>query len=173
MLSLTAQQSYKYFYFYTTFRCYNILAILLLGLCSCTKTIDWLPITFKVRVQDAHGNDLLDPEKDNSWIIGTTLSFRGIIVEIDEESIAYPRTRDLPAMYEGFRLEKSNDYYYLAFGEFDGGSNYDNENLYINWPDGSLNIITYKRKIHKVNIRANEVFKLDGVKCSNPVVIVK
>ena len=25
MLSLTAQQSYKYFYFYTTFRCYNIL----------------------------------------------------------------------------------------------------------------------------------------------------
>lgn len=31
MLSLTAQQSYKYFYFYTTFRCYNILALVLLS----------------------------------------------------------------------------------------------------------------------------------------------
>ena len=61
----------------------------------------------------------------------------------------------------------------MVSSELDGGTNYEMENLYINWPDGSLNIITYKRKIHKVNIRANEVFKLDGVKCSNPVVIVK
>ncbi|MGM9740043.1 MAG: hypothetical protein ACI3ZP_05510 [Candidatus Cryptobacteroides sp.] len=150
-----------------------ILAILLLSLCSCAKIIDWVPITFKVRVQDAQGNDLLDPEKDNSWLIGTTISFRGIIVEIDEESIAYPRTKYLPAIYEGLRLEKGSDYYYLAFGEFDGGSNYDNENLYLNWPDGSHNVITYKRKIHQVRVRADEVFKLDGVKCSNPVVIVK
>ncbi|MGN1232096.1 MAG: hypothetical protein ACI4UJ_01455 [Candidatus Cryptobacteroides sp.] len=150
-----------------------ILSIILLCLCSCAKIIDWVPITFKVRVQDAQGNDLLDPEKDNSWLIGTTVSYRGIIIEIDEESIAYPRTKDLPAEYKGFRLEKGNDYYYLAFGEFDGGSNYDNESLYIDWPDRSRNIITYKRKIHQVRVKANEVFKLDGVKCSNPVVIVK
>ena len=124
-------------------------------------------------MQDAQGNDLLDPEKDNSWIIGTVISFRGITVELNEESISYPRTRDLPAEYKGFRLEKGNDYYYLAFGEFYGGSDYDNEELYLSWPDGSHNCITYKRKLHQMRIKADEVFKLDGVKCSNPVVIVK
>lgn len=151
----------------------TIFSIILFCLCGCAKTIDWIPVTFKVRVQDAQGNDLLDPEIDNSWIIGTTISFRGITVELDEESISYPRTKDLPAEYRGLRLEKSNDYYYLAFGEFDGGSDYDNEELYLSWPDGSHNCITFKRKLHQMRIKADEVFKLDGVKCSNPVVIVK
>ena len=40
-------------------------------LCSCAKIIDWVPVTFQVRVQDAQGKDLLDPANDNSWLIGT------------------------------------------------------------------------------------------------------
>lgn len=99
----------------------TIISIILFCLCGCAREIDWIPVTFKVRVQDTQGND----------------------------------------------------YYYLAFGEFYGGSDYDNEELYLSWPDGSHNCITYKRKLHRVRIKADEVFKLDGVKCSNPVVIVK
>ena len=63
------------------------LSAVLFCLFGGAKTIDWIPVTLKVRVQDAQGNDLLDPEKDNSWIIGTVISFRGITVELNEESI--------------------------------------------------------------------------------------
>ena len=78
-------------------------------LCSCAKIIDWVPVTFQVRVQDAQGKDLLDPADDNSWLIGTKIHFRGITVDLDETGIS-PVTRDLPAEYRGFRLEKGSDY---------------------------------------------------------------
>lgn len=51
-----------------TFYVLTHLSAVLFCLCGCAREIE---VTFKVRVQDAQGNDLLDPEKDNSWIIGT------------------------------------------------------------------------------------------------------
>lgn len=141
-------------------------------LCSCAKIIDWVPVTFQVRVQDAQGKDLLDPADDNSWLIGTEIHFRGITVNLDETGIS-PVTRDLPAEYRGFRLEKGSDYYYLAFGEFEGGADYDEEDMMIQWPDGKVNVITYSRKLNRVKADAKQVFKLDGVECSNPIIIVR
>ena len=143
------------------------------SLCSCMKCIDWVPVTFQIRVQDEGGKDLLDPENDNSWLLGTRIHFRGITVEIDDTGITAPVTRALPAVYKGFTLEKGSDYYYLAFGEFDGGSDYDKEEMLIEWPDGSMNRITYTRKLNHTTVSARQTFELDGVKCSNPVVIVK
>lgn len=141
-------------------------------LCSCSKIIDWVPVTFQVRVQDAQGKDLLDPADDNSWLIGTKIHFRGITVDLDETGIS-PVTRALPAEYRGFRLEKGSDYYYLAFGEFEGGADYDEEDMMIQWPDGKVNVITYSRKLNRVKADAKQVFKLDGVECSNPIIIVR
>ena len=98
-------------------------------LSSCMKIIDWVPVTFQIRVQDEQGKDLLDPANDNTWLLGTKIHYRGVIIDIDETNISSPATKAIPATYQGFRLEKGSDYYYLAFGEFDGGSEYDEEDM--------------------------------------------
>lgn len=145
----------------------------LVCLCACVKIIDWVPVTFQVRVQDVQGNDLLDPANDNTWLTGTKIHFRGITVDLDETGITVPATRELPAEYEGFRLEKGKDHYYLAFGEFDGGTDYDEEDIMIQWPDGTVNVITYSRKLNRMKAEAKQAFKLDGTECSSPIIIVR
>ena len=155
----------------------RILTLLLMIACvvSCTKfkIIDWVPVTFQIRVQDVQGKDLLDPANDNSWLAGTKIHFRGITIDLDETGITAPVTKDIPAEYKGFRLEKGQEYYYLAFGEFHGGSEFDEEDMTIMWPDGKINVITYSRKLNKVKVEAKQTFKLDGVKCSSPIIIIR
>ena len=150
-----------------------IVILAAVNLCSCMKCIDWVPVTFQIKVQDEHGKDLLDPANDNTWLLGTSIHYRGITVDLDETGISAPATKELPAIYQGFRLEKGSDHYYLAFGEFSGGSEYDNECLMIQWPDGTMNVITYTRKLNYATVSAKQIFELDGVKCSNPIVIVR
>lgn len=142
-------------------------------LSGCTKIIDWVPVTFQVRVQDAQGKDLLDPANDNTWLVGTTIHFRGITVDLDETGITSPVTKDMPVTYEGFRLEKGDGYYFLAFGEFEGATDYDNESFTICWPDNTWNTITYDRDINNRKGGAKEVWKLDGIKCTSPIIIVR
>ena len=150
------------------------LFILLAALClnGCNiKIIDWVPVTFQVRVQDENGKDLLDPANDNTWLIGTHISFNGTSDTLEEGDIV-PVTKAVAVIYDGVRLEKGEDYYYLAFGEFER-TDYDNEVIAINWPDGTYDEITYKCRLNSVTVEAKEKFKLNGVKCSNPIVIVK
>ena len=150
------------------------LFILLAALClnGCNiKIIDWVPVTFQVRVQDENGKDLLDPANDNTWLIGTHISFNGTSDTLEEGDIV-PVTKAVEVIYEGVRLEKGEDYYYLAFGEF-RRTDYDNEVIAINWPDGTYDEITYKCRLNSITVDAKEKFKLNGVKCSNPIVIVK
>ena len=142
-------------------------------LSGCGKIIDWVPVTFQIRVQDALGNDLLDPANDNRWLVGTTIRFRGIVVDLDETGITSPITRDMSVTYEGFRLEKGEDYYFLAFGQFEGATDYDEESFVIYWPDKTYNVITYDRRINTRKGGAKEVWKLDGVKCTSPIIIVR
>ena len=143
-----------------------LLAVLCLNGC---KIIDWVPVTFQVRVQDENGKDLLDPANDNTWLIGTHISFNGTSDTLEEGDIV-PITKAVAVIYEGVRLEKGEDYYYLAFGEFQR-TDYDNEVIAINWPDGTYDEITYKCRLNGVTVEAKEKFKLNGVKCSNPIVL--
>ena len=144
-----------------------------LFLCGCGRIIDWVPVTFYVEVQDAEGKDLLDPANDNSWLIGTEISFNGKLETIDEQDIASAMTRAVDVQYNGVRLQKGSERYHLSFGEFSGAKEYSNEVILIKWSDGSTNEITYKRRLNGVTVNAKEVFKLDGVKCTNPIVIVR
>ena len=150
----------------------RILIVLLAALClNGCLVIDWVPVTFQVRVQDENGKDLLDPANDNTWLIGTHISFNGTSDTLEEGDIV-PVTKAVAVIYEGVRLEKGEDYYYLAFGEFQR-TDYDNEVIAINWPDGTYDEITYKCRLNGVTVEAKEKFKLNGVKCSNPIVIIK
>ena len=39
------------------------------------KIIDWVPVTFQIRVQDEQGKDLLDPAHDTTWLLGTKIHY--------------------------------------------------------------------------------------------------
>ena len=153
----------------------RIFIVMLAAICfsGCLKIIDWVPVTFEIMVQDEQGNDLLDPENDNTWLLGTTVWFRGIEVELEKKGISEPVTKDYGIKYEGFRLEKGDNCYYLAFGQFEGATNYNAEHIIICWPDHTLNTIKYNREINNRKGGAKESWKLDGVECTNPIIIVK
>lgn len=140
--------------------------------------IDWYPIVFNIKVVDAGGRDMLDPSSDNSWVIGTTMEFKGKRDTVDQASLEnIYQTRDYLPRFDGIRLVKGAQglpAYFLKFAEFDGSVSYDNEKLTITWPDGRTNIITYTRKFNALHTKVSkETFKLDGAKCSNPIIIVR
>lgn len=132
--------------------------------------IDWEPVVLYVQVQDSDGNDLLDPENDNSWLEGTTVTYYGVVVDLDTT----PLTKDVLVVYHGFQLEKYKDgKYALSFGEFNGAKEYKDAEFFIGWPDGRTDVITYSRKLNTISVKANEKWKLNGKECSYPVLIVK
>ena len=153
----------------------HILTILILFAswtgCDKDMIIDWAPITFMIQVEDAQGNDMLDPANDNTWLIGTEISFRNQSEVLDENDIA-PVTKMILPMYEGARVVKGTDNYFIAFGEFSRTDN-DTELLTIKWPDGNISEVTYKCRLIESELEAKETFELNGKKCSNPIVIVK
>ena len=140
--------------------------------------IDWYPVVFDIQVVDANGKDLLDPSNDNSWLLGTTISFMDKKDTLDQACLDnIHQTRAYLPYYDGVKLMSSTRVlpnWFLNFGEFDGADSYDNEKLTITWPDGKVNIITYTRKFNmfKTDV-SKKVYKLDGVKCSNPIKIVR
>ena len=133
--------------------------------------IDWVPITFKIQVQDSQGNDMLDPANDNTWLIGTEISFRGESDVLDENDIA-PVTKLILPIYDGARVEKGSDDYYIAFGEFQRMDN-NTELMTIKWPDGDISEISYKCRLIPSKLEAKETFELNGKKCSDPILIIK
>lgn len=140
--------------------------------------IDWAAIHFNIQVVDANGKDLLDPSNDNSWLLGTTISFMGKKDIIGQGCLdsTYKVKAYLPH-FDGIKLmrsESASPNWFLKFAEFDGADSYDNEKMTLTWPDGKSNIVTYSRKFNQSHTEvAEEVYKLDGVKCSNPIKIVR
>lgn len=150
---------------------FKFLVIMLLACTSCDKIIDWAPIDLRIYVQDTSGKDLLDPENDNTWAEGTTLTFQGneSLLELNDT----PQTKDLPAVYEGFRIEKDGDRYLMVYGEIYGGNTYRNEEFIIRWPDGTEDIISLTRRMNNIKVSAKNIWKLNGEKTDFPIVIVK
>jgi hypothetical protein len=114
---------------------------------------------------------MLDPANNNTWLIGTEISFRNCSEVIDENDIS-PVTKLVLPEYSGARIEKGSDCYFIAFGEFTRWDN-DTELMTIKWPDGSISEVSYKCRLIESRLEAKETFKLNGLKCSNPIVIVK
>lgn len=139
---------------------------------------DWAPIEFYVKVLDSDGKDLLDPSNDNSWVIGTVLDFKGKKSIVGKACLdtVYKSKAYMPQYYgvRLFKIEYDSLGYFLKLGEFDGADKYDNEKLTITWPDGKSNIVTYSRKFNESHTGLEEeIFKLDGTKCLNPITIVR
>lgn len=140
---------------------------------------DVFPFSIQIVVQDAAGNDLLDPETPNS-IAGNTIKaiYKG------EEYIRQSPDTWIPTMtpdpvFWGLRTGKGEKRYFLSFGEFDSLKAYTDETFYLDWGDGSApDTITFSHTWEWYDdyrsYHANTPVYLNGVfRGQNVVIIVK
>ena len=177
-------------------------AVLALGLISCNEEYvegseeeledvvgneeedddDWIwdfwPIEIFMAIQDAEGNNMLDPANPDSIVA----EFRGESYVADTtRHWRYATRAIMPTMYglRYMKLKDSTDV--LFFGEIDGTEHWVDEPLTIKWPDGTTDVITISSSI-KNGTTANPIikrtYKLNGKEVekdiSNPIIrIVK
>ena len=139
---------------------------------------DFWPIEIYMAIQDAEGNNMLDPANPDSIVA----EFRGESYVADTTSHWRNGTRYyLPEMYglRYMKLKDSTDVLY--FGEIDGAERWTDEPLTIKWPDGTTDVITISSSIENP-LSANPIiersYKLNGKEVekdiSNPIIrIVK
>lgn len=130
--------------------------------------VDWAPVNVYIEAADADGNSIVSPDMP-----GMSLTFRGeTYTVIDADSVARARTKAYLAIMDGlvarsYMEEDGQTVYRLVFGEIDGAEDMD-EDLVLNWPDGSKDVIHYHCSDHKEgrNPKCNRSWKLNGKKHS-------
>ncbi len=141
---------------------------------------DFYPIELKMYVTLPDGTNLLDTELENSILennikaIHNGKAYPLNLDHIDDEVKVATRAY-LPVFYGLMLLKDADGIPYLYFGEFDGGGNYENEIVTIDWGDGSYNTLTFDSKLtwNKSEPVIFRYFYLDKEKVENPMTIVK
>ena len=135
--------------------------------------VDWYPVDIYIYATDDNGNSIVQPEMP-----GMSLTFQGETYTVQDWT-EYNRwqdsilmTRAYLAVMRGFLAQKyiyENDStsfgYRLYFGEIDGAADMD-EDITLNWPDGSTDVIHYHCSDHREgkNPRCDRSWKLNGKK---------
>lgn len=99
---------------------------------------DISPFDFTISVSDKNGSDLLDPLADNS-ISGDSISiiWRGVRYMKDSIPVDQP-TRAYFARFYGLQtIQDQEGRNLLYIGEFFGDAEYENEQIVVDWNDGS------------------------------------
>ena len=127
--------------------------------------VDWSPVDVIIEAVDAGGNSIISPDMP-----GMSLTFKGETYTVKTRQPEYelPRKAYLAIMYGLIATpwvvdEEGNQQYRLVFGEIDGAKDMD-EDLILNWPDGSKDVIHYHCSDHREgrNPRCNRSWKLNG-----------
>lgn len=145
-----------------------------LSLTACDKSqakpdddiliIDYYPIHLYIEVQNAAGEDLVNPKHPESIVGEGQVAYaeiEGKRFELVKEKGRYPRNgKDVRSSWEVFRAylplwwgftynepHKENTPWYLYIGEFDGGEDKVRE-IKLHWADGKTNTIKYSNKKH-------------------------
>lgn len=152
----------------------SYLTIILAGMIfsSCDKIlgdyiVDWAPVNINIEAIDNGGNSIISPE-----IQGMTLIYKGETYEVLDAEKYYeaPQTKAYHAILHGlfavpmYEVE-GKTIYRLQFGEIDGAADMD-EDIVLNWPDGSTDTIHYHCSDHREgrNPKCNRSWKLNGKK---------
>lgn len=154
----------------------------LLGIVACDDHDDdsymiWdiYPTIISISVEDARGNDLLNPEVEgNIAENGIKAIYKGEVFEKD--SVAHRFGRAYMAVFYGlFTDTLTNGKYVLTVGEFAGDEDFENEEIVIDWNDGSQDTIAFDSKFSWKNKEPfiQRTFYLNGEKTEHPVKIVK
>ncbi len=124
--------------------------------------VDWAPVELTVTATDNAGQSIISPDMP-----GMSLSFKGdtYTVKSSEDVIA---TKAYLAIIKGLIAvpdEADSLSYHLYFGEIDGAEDMD-EDIVLNWPDGSTDTINYKCWNHRGgrHISCKREWKLNGEK---------
>lgn len=150
---------------------YFYLTIILAGMVfsSCDKLlgeyeVDWAPVNINIEAVDNDGNSIISPEMQ-----GMTLTFKGETYEVLDAEKYYetPQTKAYLAILHGlfavpmYEVE-GKTVYRLQFGEIDGAADMD-EDIVLNWPDGTTDTIHYHCSDHRErNLKCKRSWKLNG-----------
>ena len=124
------------------------MAGLLCAASSCELPIvDWTPVMIYIEATDAEGHSIISPDMP-----GMSLTFKGKTYTVQEPGV---RTRAYAAIMSGLTAvpvsqtgDQTGDQaggqveYQLQFGEIDGADDMD-EDITLDWPDGSKDVIHY------------------------------
>lgn len=137
---------------------------------------DFINTSILIQVEDAQGNDLLDPAYERNITnneIKVLYHDKEYLKDADVDKFR-PQTRfNMPRWYGLCSYEKDGEYY-LAFGEFAPEDGYKKEYFTIDWGDGTKDeigfdcYITWKKKKPKVH----DGLYLNGKKVER-IIIVK
>lgn len=106
---------------------------------------DFNPIDITIYVTDSEGNDLLNPDAENTIVNnGIKALYKGEEYVMHWEPEYPPASRAIPVIWSGLQAckpYKEGGRYYLTFGNFDRMAYYENEEFVIDWGDGSWNTV--------------------------------
>ena len=168
-------------------RIFNILtAAVLVMSCSVVNSdmvYDIAPIVSYIYLEDSDGQNMLDPNtREESFDISQiSAEFRGVTYAVDmscfNEAGTGISTKAYMPQFSGLMLQVDRyGKWMISFGELDGMENIDNENLVINWGDGTTNTITIFNHFRwKVNgsPAITRRFYVDGIKQDSDIAVFK
>ena len=145
-------------------------AALALALCGCDDPIidnpivDWTPVNIYIYATDSQGHSIIQPDMP-----GMTLTFQGKTYSVKDKDAYYDsiRTKAYFAVMRGLLAEPVDTtanpkVYRLSFGEIDGAADMD-EDITLNWPDGSTDVIRYHCSDHnEYKLTVKRTWKLNG-----------
>ena len=137
---------------------------------------DIIPFCINFQVQDGQQNDLLNPDTPGSLAHqGIKALYGGHTFEKDSLP-TNASTRDiLPRFYGLQSVRSSNGKYYLSFGEFASTNSYTDEQLVIDWNDGTPHdTLTFSNRFgwknHKPDIHRS--VSLNGTPCAEGMIVI-
>ena len=136
-------------------------------LCGCdteSPIVDWYPVNIYIYASDSAGQSIIQPDMP-----GMTLTFKGETYTVRDSRTPNDsiHTRAyMPVMYglyaEAVDTTANPKEYRLCFGEIDGAADMD-EDITLNWPDGSTDVIHYHCSDHNESkITVKRTWKLNG-----------
>ena len=138
-------------------------------LCGCESIIndmivDWAPVDIEIYATDSLGNSIISPDMP-----GMTLTFQGETYTVQDGPDYAKGTRAYLARMYGLYTQvvdstASPIQYKLVFGEIDGAKDMD-EDITLNWPDGTTDVIHYHCSDHNESkLTVKRSWKLNGAK---------
>lgn len=152
--------------------------VLCVNLSSCNKddeggyVWDVAPLGITIVVEDENGNNLLDPSVPGNIVSEDIRAiYKGEVYEKDALA-QNPQSKAIPAIFRGlYTVEPiQNSYYCLRFGDFKGSGKYDNEEVTIEWYDGTKDTFRFSAWTNAVDQKDPIFYRnywLNGKDCGN------
>ena len=146
-----------------------------MGFTSCNKDkdedvfyiSDMTPLEVLMVVQNAEGQNLLDPNTPNNFV-GDTIVAEWMGDKYVTDTLRYMQTRYNPGYMHGlvYVRTKADSVPALYFGSVSGHDFYDDTPITIHWPDSSVDVVSitasYEQDEKGVAYDLVRVFKLNG-----------